>query len=195
LIEVFHDLLARPRARWFHNWNGCGWHYSAFATAPARSLYRVRVNELLGAASVPLRLADQGEDTGRLVGLVDDHRSALIDRTLTSADFRTREHSRHAIALFRGRTSSIQDKRSAVIALAHVLEFRRPLLKKELFSGDEDALFQIANRFAIRHEAEQQKSDYDPIFLDWVFWWYLATVELTDRLIERNGSAQQSNTE
>lgn len=25
----------------------------------------------------------------------------------------------------------------------------------------------------------------DPAFLDWIFWWYLGTVELTDRIINR----------
>lgn len=185
LIEVFHDLVARPRERVYHSWNDCGWHYSVFSPTPARALYRFRINELLQSGNVPLRLADQGEDTGRLVSLVDDDRSELIRRALNSPDPKTRDHVQHAIALFRGRTSSVQDKRSAVVALAHFLERRRALLKKELFRGDEGALFYIANEFAIRHEAERQKADYDPVFLDWVFWWYLATVELTDRLIER----------
>jgi len=30
------------------------------------------------------------------------------------------------------------------------------------------------------------KASYDPVFLDWVFWWYLATIELTDRLLRRD---------
>ncbi len=47
------------------------------------------------------------------------------------------------------------------------------------------ALFHIANKFAIRHQNEQQLADYDPAFLDWVFWWYLGTVELTNRIIIR----------
>jgi hypothetical protein len=66
-----------------------------------------------------------------------------------------------------------------------VLEERRALLKGVLYSGDEGALFEIANKFAIRHEGERQKSEYDPVFLDWIFWWYLATIELTDRVIAR----------
>ena len=72
--------------------------------------------------------------------------------------------------------------------LAHVLERRRSLLKDKLLRSDEGALFRIANEFAIRHENEKQRSDYDPVFLDWVFWWYLATIELTDRLLQQNRS-------
>jgi hypothetical protein len=25
----------------------------------------------------------------------------------------------------------------------------------------------------------------DPAFLEWIFWWYLATIELTDQIIAR----------
>ena len=32
----------------------------------------------------------------------------------------------------------------------------------------------------------RSSADYDPIFLDWIFWWYLATVELIDRLLARS---------
>ncbi|MFC9607402.1 hypothetical protein ACFTTN_28610 [Streptomyces niveus] len=44
LIEVFHDLVSRPRTRRFHNWNMCGWHHSEFHNGPARTLYRDKVN-------------------------------------------------------------------------------------------------------------------------------------------------------
>jgi hypothetical protein len=187
LIEVFHDLVARPRDRWWHDWNRCGWHYSVFAIAPAQALYRWRANKIIGDAGIELRLAEDGEDAGRLVHMVADDRRVLVDRVLHSEDPKTRDHVRHAIALFRGRTATAQDKRSAVVTLAHVLEHRRKLLKAELLRGDEGALFHIANEFAIRHETERQKADYDPAFLDWMFWWYLATVELTDRLLARGG--------
>lgn len=64
-------------------------------------------------------------------------------------------------------------------------------MKQELGTPDEGALFHIANKFAIRHQNKQQLGDYDPAFLDWVFWWYLGTVELTNRIILRqaDGSA------
>jgi hypothetical protein len=57
------------------------------------------------------------------------------------------------------------------------------LFKTSLFSGDEDALLTIANRFDLRHSNEKQHTDYDPAFREWVFWWYLATVDLTNRLL------------
>jgi hypothetical protein len=89
---------------------------------------------------------------------------------------------------------SEHDKRSAAINLAGVLEERRALLKAEMATKDEGALFEIANRFAIRHRNVTQQADYDPAFLDWVFWWYLATIELTDRILARQETSQATAT-
>ncbi|MDQ1492292.1 MAG: hypothetical protein QOD57_3207 [Actinomycetota bacterium] len=179
LIEVFHDLVARPQTRWLHDFSDCGWHYGDFALEPARILYRWRVNRLMARHQIPYRLAEAGDDEGRLVATTDDGRADLVDRALAGD---TGGRVAHAIALYRARTATDHDKRSAIVVLASLLEERRALLKARLFSKDEGALFQIANEFALRHRNEAQKSDYDPAFLDWVFWWYLATVELGDRL-------------
>ena len=112
----------------------------------------------------------------------------------TRPDPSTGEVVAHAIALFRGRDADEHDKRSAAINLAGVLEERRALLKAELVTKDEGALFEIANRFAIRHRNDTQQADYDPAFLDWVFWWYLATIELTDRILARQDTSQSTST-
>lgn len=53
LIEVFHDLVARPRERWWHNYSSCGWHYQAFAVAPGRALHRCRINKIFAASDIP----------------------------------------------------------------------------------------------------------------------------------------------
>jgi hypothetical protein len=66
-----------------------------------------------------------------------------------------------------------------------VLEHRRTLLKDALLSKDEGALFAIANAFDLRHRNAGQRDDYDEVFLDWVFWWYLGTIELITRLLAR----------
>ena len=64
----------------------------------------------------------------------------------------------------------------------------RWFLKTALFRDDEDALFRIANKFAIRHQDTKQRTDYDPMFLDWIFWCYLFTIELSDRLLARQAA-------
>jgi hypothetical protein len=160
-------------------------HYVDSAPAIGRALYRWRVNEMLEAADVGLRLADDGEDEGRLVTVTDEVRSELVRALVARPDQGAGDRVQHAISLFRRRDASEEDKRSACIALAGVLEERRDLLKHSLTSDDEGALFTIANKFAIRHRRADQSTAYDPVFLDWVFWAYLGTVELTNRLLSR----------
>lgn len=183
LVEALHDLVARPRSRSYHSyWQH--WHYGDFSTSAGQELYRWRVNRILNVAGVDLQLADAGEDIGRLVRVTDDGRDTLIERVQAiGAD---RDARRHAVALFRSRSADREAKRSAVVALARLLEERRQLLQTTLLSRDEGALFQIANQFDLRHNKADQRREYDEAYLDWIFWWYLATVDLTDQLIMRS---------
>lgn len=190
VVEVLHDLVARPRARHFHPYAGCGWHHSAFSLEAGRVLYRWRVNKVLERSDLGLRLADEGDDAGRLVAVTDTARADLISSMAARTESGTGDVVRHAIALFRGRDAGEHEKRSAAVALAGVLEERRKILKDELLSKDEGALFEIANKFAVRHRSDSQRSDYDAAFLDWVFWWYLSTIELTDRIIARGETSR-----
>lgn len=184
LIEVVHDLVARPRDRVWHDHADCGWHYSEFAVSPGQMLYRWRANRLLARFDAGLEIASDGADTGRLVHTDAHDRHELVRRSLTHPSV-ARDDVAHAVALWRSRTATNHDKRSAIFTLGRILEDRKSLLQRNLFSKDETALFEVANRYDLRHRNASQRSDYDPIFLDWVFWWYLATVELTDRLIAR----------
>ena len=184
LIEVFHDLVARPRSRMYHDFSNCGFHYADFAYKPAQRLYRWRVNNVLARTGNDLQLAETGEDTGRLVHIPADPRRELVASALAPGT-PAAEPVRHAIALFRARGAGREEKRSACLALAAVLEQRRSQIKTELLRKDEGALFHIANQFDVRHRNADQGADYDEIYLDWIFWWYLATVELTNRLADR----------
>ncbi|MCF6746557.1 hypothetical protein E9529_20215 [Blastococcus sp. KM273128] len=184
VVEALHDLIARPRRRVWHEYHR-EHDYTDFARRPGQAVYRWRVNELLARAAVPLRLANSGPDTGLLVQPTGDPRDQLTERALTTSDPAERDEVAHSVALFRRRDATREDKRSAVVAIARVLEHQRTLLKNTLLSKDERALFAIANGFDLRHRNADQRSDYDEAFLDWVFWWYLGTVELTTSLVAR----------
>jgi hypothetical protein len=75
--------------------------------------------------------------------------------------------------------------RSAIVTVAGVLEANRNLLKDELLTGDESALFQIVNTFNLRHRNADQRTDFDPVFLEWIFHSFLATAGLIGRLQRR----------
>lgn len=112
LIEVFHDLVSRPRMRRYHSYSGCGWHHSEFHNGPARVLYRWKVNQLLREAGIEYELAAEGEDLGRLVAVTDDARSQLVHCALNDSPPDTTAGVHHAIALFRARDTSAESKRS-----------------------------------------------------------------------------------
>ncbi|GAA3832768.1 hypothetical protein GCM10022226_62570 [Sphaerisporangium flaviroseum] len=191
LVEVFHDMVSRPRRRENHPFGACGWHYYEFHVVPGQILYRWKINQMLRSAGVEYELAAEGEDRGRLIAVTDDARSHLVHQVLQTSTPGIKERVDHAIALFRNRSASPESKRSAIVTLAGVLEERRQLIRDNLGKPDEGSLFEIANRYDLRHRRTDQLGDYDPVFLDWIFWWYLATVELTSRLIAREGFPQE----
>jgi hypothetical protein len=107
--------------RFFHGYSGCGWHHGSFSLETGRSLCRWRVSQLLDKSDMGLQLATEGEDTGRLVVVVHDSRSAILAEMVDRQDLASGDVVRHAIALFRGRSSTEHDKGSAVIAEAQAI--------------------------------------------------------------------------
>ncbi|HEX9991499.1 MAG TPA: hypothetical protein VGB14_01090 [Acidimicrobiales bacterium] len=187
-LEVFHDMASRPTRGWEHDFCNCGWHPTAYSKRSGQALYRWRVNEELANTSLGLRMATDGEDIGRMVR-VTPPALAELESYASESNAPDRDELRHAVAMYRSRGAGRNARRSAVIALARLLEDRRQLLKRELFTGDEQALFNIANNYDLRHRGVNQRCHYDDAFLDWVFHWYLATIRLADVLSERNTPA------
>ena len=42
----------------------------------------------------------------------------------------------------------------------------------------------VYDQYDVRHRKADQRGDYAPKYLEWIFYWYLATVQLTDRLLD-----------
>ena len=187
VIEALDEMVARPRQRSWHSFHE-GWDYDDYVRSAGQSVYRWKVNEVLARTNLGLRLAESGTDAGILVRATDDARAELVERALLTPNAEDGGDLEHAVRMFRGRTASREDKRSAIVSLARVLEHRRDLLKDKLTRKDEGALFHIANAFDLRHRNDQQQADYGEEFLDWIFWWYLGTVELSNQLLRRDGS-------
>jgi hypothetical protein len=185
VVEFLHDIASRPTTRSLHSYADCGWHHRGFEIEPGRAVYRWRVNKILERTDLGLLLAEEGDDVGRLVAAIDDGRADLVTAALARDDGEATDQVRHAIELFRARGADRNQKRSAVAVLALVLEERRrDVLPAALTRRDSGAIFDIANNFHIRHQDGAQKRDYDDFYLDWIFWLYLSTVELTNRVID-----------
>lgn len=197
VIEFLHDQVARPRSPGsYHSFGDCGWHRSSFDVDTGRGVYRWRVNKLLARGVSGLRLANEGEDIGRLVATTDEGRADLIQSVAERRGSTADDQVRHALTLFRNRAADRHQKRSAIAALGLVLEERRRnSLEDALSSKDRNELFRIANGFNIRHQGIDQKSEYDDYYLDWVFWLFLATIELTNRIVEDQDQATMPSAE
>lgn len=184
VIEVLHDLVARPTREWFHDFGGCGWHPARSSIPSGRRVFSFFVNEILDASVLNLRLAETGEDSGCVVRTGPDEMRTLVDEVLMVRN-KPFDEVAHAIAMFRERGASRNDQRLAIVALARVLEGRRPFIKSKLHGKDEGAIFNLANNYDLRHNDGKQAVAYGDEFLGWIFYYYLATIQLTNDLLAR----------
>jgi hypothetical protein len=182
MIEFGFDYVSRPTTRWHHSFSGCGWHYSDYHAASGKYLYRYRINTILSGSDLNLTL----NEDGRLEQTAPDELEALIEEVRAdNSGGSSVPEIRHALNQFRARGATTLDKRSAVVTLAGILEpLRDTVLKKHLVRRDEGDIFHIANAFGIRHQRADQKTDYDQdLYLEWIFYWYLATVNLARKIV------------
>lgn len=185
MVEALNDLVSKPTKGDYHSYNDCGWHYHEFDREAGREAYRAQINPVLARWATPYALEPAGEivlatpsDFAALVTAPLPHSAhpeavrAKVDQAIT--DFRTRGATRAA-------------REDAVRRLFDVLEALKPEIKSEMMSQDESDLFQLANKFAIRHNNPQQKRHYDGlIWLTWMFYVNLATIHALLRVIERD---------
>lgn len=186
VIEYLHDQAQRPRTRGYHSFGDCGWHYGDYNKESGGVVYRWRVNELLERYGVALRLGSKGSDKGRLLRHSDLQLDELAEELTEALDISDAGKLASAIRLYRTRTSTEHDRRAAIAQLAGILEKRRLHFKASEFAkGDESALFNIFNNFAIRHDNARQQGKYGEEYLDWIFWTTLAAVQLLGQLERR----------
>jgi len=186
VIEFLYDHVSQPvpSSGNYHSWNQCGNHYSEFVQGTAQEEFRNEINDLLSDYGDGFELSPKGE----ILSLPGGSLQPLLQASVPSDDSsNVTIRVEAAVEKFRRRKSSIEDRRDAIRDLSDVLEYLRPQLKKVLRSQDEADLFNIANNFGIRHHNERQKIDYDrPIWLSWIFYFYLATIHAAVRLVEKS---------
>lgn len=188
VTEFIHDHVSRPMRRFYHSYSNCGFHYSSFRREIAQRLYRSRVNEIFAQSLINLTL----NENGRFEEVSADELEPLIDRVRTDSTSGAGQHDAllHAVEQFRRRGASETEKRQAIVTLAGILEARRQIIKDHLLTKDEGALFAIANQFNLRHQRADQKTDYDPeLYFQWLFYWYVATIRLVDRILARQAAS------
>ena len=187
IIEFLHDEISKPTDRHFHDYSNCGYHSNTWDKTQGRQEFRQMVNPFLSDYGKGYELTEAGEvlEKGD-VGL----QPLFVLPLPTSVPGGIKERVAAAIHAFRRHDVSPEDKRNSVRTLAGILEHLRPLLKQVLKKKDESDLFELANGFGIRHLRADQRTDYDPeIWLPWMFYYYLAAIHASTRLIRKAGLA------
>lgn len=182
VIEFMYDHVSKPISGRYHSYGDCGYHYDTFEKRPGQDEFRQEINDLL---------RDYGNyelsNIGEIFNPVFPGTEELFNDLPANYDPQNvGQRIEEATRLYRRHGSSPADRKQAIIKLTEVLEFLRPQIKKVLTRADENDLFNIANNFGIRHHNKKQKTDYDEsIWLDWIFYYYLATINAVIRLIDR----------
>ncbi|MFN0153445.1 MAG: hypothetical protein ACKVUT_03620 [Gaiella sp.] len=184
VLELLFDVVSRPVSGRYHDFSGCGWHYSTFDREAGRDELRAELNLLLERCTDPLTLSESGEIVHAIPAPFEPLLRADVpyhpDGDLVESRIRA------ATEVFQRRQASSVDRRHAVRELADALEPLRSEIKTEALSKDERALFELANGFAIRHNNREQARLYDDeIWLRWAFYVYLATIHAVLRLRAR----------
>lgn len=191
MIEFLYANVSKPTHRYWHDWNQCGWHCTAFDREVGQEEFRAKVNLYLKAYDLGFELSSGG----RVLTLLPSGMEALVAAPI--------QHPNHndvltkvdaAIARFRHHRATVEERRTAVRELADVLEFLRPDVKGVLSRQDEKDLFNIVNNFGIRHHNGHQKTQYSlDIWVDWMFYYYLATIGAVTRLIQEQAKSARSS--
>lgn len=184
LIEALSDLVSRPTGGYRHDYSGCGWHFQDFDQSSGRSLFRDEINYALGLGEPAYELTPDGE----VVASAPEPFKPLLAASTPVGTEQAEVTDKIASAeqAFRSRGATKADRQHAVRDLADVLEHLRPQIKEAMLKEDENALFNIANNFAIRHNNANQRARYDDeVWLRWLFYVELATVHAVLRIRAR----------
>jgi hypothetical protein len=185
-VEFYYDHVSEGVSGRVHGYLGCGTHWDEFNPASARAEYLAEINSFLVDYGEGYELLDRGEVVrAGPPGL--DALLAAKPRPVSGRPYEERLAA--AIKKFRSRASSTDDRRDAVRDLADVLELLRPEVARVLTKKEDATIFELANRFGIRHMDGGQVDDYTkPVWLSWMFYFYLATINAVTHLVERSGN-------
>lgn len=159
-----------------------------YSREAGQTAFRATVTRDLAHYRPPMELTP----TGHVVERAPDELQPLLnDPVPDEVPSPLRDPLRAAIDQYRRRGASVHDKRSALKHLADVLEPLRNEIDENLLPADENALFQIANKFHIRHNSRTEQRNYDTaVWLDWMFYVYVATARALLSVLDRQDLAE-----
>jgi len=191
IIELLYDLVSKPMTNFTKLCPDCGGnHYYLFDKASGQLEFRREINEFLQDYRDGYQLSG-----GEILSICDPGLEGLLEAEVPTLDPDNVDgRLKQAVLKYRRHSSSDEEKRESVRALADILEYLKKKYGTSLVKADESDLFQIANRFGIRHHDPRQNTDYDAAtWLPWMFYIYLASIHLSIRLIQRANSEEDED--
>lgn len=188
VIEFLYDVVSEPMEGRLHSYNNCGMHYWSFNKFDGQKEYRSEINSILKDYSKGFELSNNGE----ILTIEQNGLQDLLDMKVPTYDpNNVDEKVKSAVHKYRSRHSTIDDQKDAIRDLADVLEYLRKEIEQLIKNGllvnnDEKDLFELANKFGIRHHDGRQNISYDKeIWYPWMFFYYLSTIHAMIQLIKK----------
>ncbi|WP_239616843.1 hypothetical protein [Cohnella mopanensis] len=177
VIELLHEYIIYPIYEVPEGKN------NEWRKREARSQYRTQINNILRIYNEGWELSIDGYIRELIVrdlsNLIDEHSttgdSLNVDNNIASAKKRFLKYG-----------STIEDKRAALIEIAAAFEYIRKQLEKSIPKEESD-IFQLLNRFGIRHNKLDQLVGYDKeIYYHWIFYYFISAFDAYNKLTKRD---------
>ncbi len=184
LIEYLFDNIAKPTSSKYHEWNNCGIHVYNADYEEGRREFREEINSYLSRyKDGKYELTKTGEINEKIPQSL---KKVVYQRPISEDKENIEDRIKRAERKFLHYDSNKENKKEAIRILADILEFLKPKIKEKMFSKDEKRLFEIANKFGIRHHNIEQQINYDKeIWFEWIFFAFLNTINTITKLINK----------
>lgn len=187
IIEFLYDHVSKPGELIGMTYNGYNYSdYDSYVKKTGQEEYRDKVNSILCDYKDGYELSI----SGMILSIGKDGLSEILHAEIEPYDYHNVDIKvADAIQKWRNRRLLLSERKQAIREMADVFEWLKKTKKLSdvLCKKDESALFEIANKFSIRHHGPDQKNDYDKnIWYSWIFHFYLATYHAVVRLLKKS---------
>lgn len=185
IIEYLYDNISKPGSKEeFESESGFQYlDYGSYDEQQGKAEFREYINMVINDYNIGYELNEEGQIlTLGTNGLDILYQADVIPFDEVNVDNKVK----HAIAQWRSRKQSLEDRKNIIQELADVFEWLKKTkeLERVLDKKDDKLIFDMVNNFSIRHHNPDQKSNYNKtIWYSWMFHFYLATYNAVVRLI------------
>lgn len=177
LIEIFYDNVYLPFSDETYGWDEEDLHEEG------KAQFIKEVNGILARYEKGYEITP---NEGYIRELVSSELGELVDKHEETGDEQNVDSRvKHAIRLYLGYGSDYESKKTALVELGAAFEYIRKELENNI-PKEESEIFNLLNRFGLRHNRIDQISQYDAdIYFPWIFYYFLSSFDAFAKLKSR----------